>query len=331
MKNKGYKSHRNPDGSRKDESVAPGYLPSQGPTNNGERPDGRLDVRGPEVPHASLALQDLHRRLGSALPELHGLVVTTITDERTALAQIFNELHTGHCDIGNVLSYTNQIPDQQMNEMVGHYTAVVSQMLGALNPYLAKNPAVAHGPYHLGGPLSEDHLSDDQSWFRPTNDPLGHDWSSGLAKPGKSLVGSLAKVNSPGHAFHGMTVRALRPHGSQIFAEPVDRPGKGDYFGRDELHPVGESVDEDQDWYRPTNEPTGRDWSFGLGKPGGIAQGNWVQVNDPTHERHGQVGRITRQQSRHFHVAFPGEGKGDFFHAGQLKPAEAPAGGGRAS
>jgi hypothetical protein len=137
------------------ESVAPGYLiPTQSPSN-GERPDGTLTTPGVSPVHASLAMQDLHRRLGSALPELHLLLITTITDERTALGMLFNELHTAHCDIGNVLSYSTQVPDTTMMTLVNHYQGVVSQMLSALAPYMGRNPSVSRGPYRLGGALND--------------------------------------------------------------------------------------------------------------------------------------------------------------------------------
>lgn len=135
------------------ESVAPGYLPKPNASNNAMRPNGMHSAD--TAPSASEALQDLHRRLGSALPELHALAVSTITDEKQALGMLFHELHTAHCDIGNVLSYHNQIPDLEMSELVQHYSKVVSEMIGALNPYMTKNPAVGIGPYHLGGPLHD--------------------------------------------------------------------------------------------------------------------------------------------------------------------------------
>ena len=125
--------------------------------SNDSIPDGtdQSNPNGPDYPGAALSLQALHRRLGSALPELHALTTSTRTDERAALSMLFNEMHTAHCDIGNVMSYASQIPDLQMSQLYHHYESVISQMMAALDPYRVPNPAVARGPYHIGGTLND--------------------------------------------------------------------------------------------------------------------------------------------------------------------------------
>ena len=141
------------------ESISPGYLIPTPVSNNSGRPSGehgQFAAFPVDAPQASLALQGLHRWLGLALPELHALTTSTITDERQALSMLFNELHTAHCDIGNVLSYTGSIPDTQMHQLSQHYAMVVGEMLAALDPYRMNNPAVTPmGPYRLSGQLND--------------------------------------------------------------------------------------------------------------------------------------------------------------------------------
>ena len=213
-----------------DESVTPGYLPPPRNSSNALRPDGRLDIPfNAETPHAALQLQDFHRRLGSALPELHALTTATVTEERTALAMLFNELHTAHTDIGNVLSYSNQIPDHQMSALLAHYSTVVSEMLASLNPYLKPNTAVARGPYQLGGQL-HDNVQDNVQEAAFNYDMFGsHDWSQGLRS------GQRVRLNKPGHADHGKTGKVVRQQSLNFAVEFPHAPGKVQYFNSAEL------------------------------------------------------------------------------------------------
>lgn len=265
------------------ESVAPGYIQSTNGNNSG-RPDGRHASDHPAP--AGEALQDLHRRLGSALPELHALAVSTITDERSALGMLFNELHTAHCDMGNALSYVNQIPDLEMSEIAQHYSRVVSDMIGALNPYMTKNPAVASGPYHLGGTL-HDSISEARSlataWLGPFND----------------ISEMLVKYQS--------FVR-----GASSEDQKADIP---------RLQEACSLLIDDQSWYQPRrSSATDTDWSYGKGKP--MASGQPVKVNLPGHAMHGMTGKIVRQQSNQFAVEVPHRpGKVEFFSANQLENA----------
>lgn len=138
------------------ESVSKGYIVPMPPSTNGQIPDGTHAGYAVQNPEAAMSLQNLHRRLGFALPELHALVTSTVTDERTALSMLFNELNTAHCDIGNVIAYQNAVPPLQMAELRDHYEMVISQMLAALDPYKGSNPAVVGmGPYKLGGQLND--------------------------------------------------------------------------------------------------------------------------------------------------------------------------------
>lgn len=262
------------------ESVAPGYLPKPNASNNSLRPNGLHTADTP--PSASEALQDLHRRLGSALPELHGLAVSTITDERAALGMLFNELHTAHCDLGNVLSYHNQIPDQEMSALVSHYSRVVSEMLGALNPYMLKNPAVSTGPYHVGGQLHDN----------------------------EALTFAQSRLGN----FNSVSEMLVKYREFVNTATPAS--------GKDDIKRLQEACSklvEDQSWYQPKKLGVGdTDWSYGKGSP--IAQGQNVKVNLPGHVMHGSTGRIMRQQGTQFAVEFPHKlGKVEFFNSAQLE------------
>lgn len=108
---------------------------------------------GPEAPHYALDMQEMHRKLGTLLPQLHAIVTSSnLGEERGTLTQLFQELQFAHTDLGNILSIASQIPKENLGAVLSHYSSVYEAVMAAVDPYADRISRVPVGqPYKLMG------------------------------------------------------------------------------------------------------------------------------------------------------------------------------------
>jgi hypothetical protein len=108
-----------------------------------------------DYPQSALELQEMHRKLGVVLPQLHAIVTSSaIGEERHILTQLFQELQFAHTDLANVLSIASQVPAENLQTVLAHYARVYEDVMSALDPYSdvgRVHRVTQMGPYKLKG------------------------------------------------------------------------------------------------------------------------------------------------------------------------------------
>lgn len=122
--------------------------------SNDSMPSGRHEANDP-----AMQVQGLHVDIGRVIPELHALVTSCVGPEKQALLMLFNEVHTAHQELGNILAWSNQATEDEFNEAASHFSRIHSEMMLALSPYSKGNPAVASPPYRVSGTSIVDSAS----------------------------------------------------------------------------------------------------------------------------------------------------------------------------